>query len=217
MARPTLPLPPRISAPDLPDELATAVLARGADVHAARVESVSGTVDATHSHLSESRVTGLDAQSLDLTGASLTDVDLDDVRAVVLNARQTRWQSVRIVGGRIATLDLSRSDMSGVEFRDLRIDYLTLAGTTASDLLFIGCTIGTLDAPQSRLSRVRFEGCRADEVDNRDWRVENVDLRGLEALHYLDIAALRGTTLAERQVTSLAREFARAAGVDIRD
>lgn len=187
------------------------------DVHGALIESASGAVDATHSHLSESRLSAIDVQSLDLTGASLTDVELDDVRAVLLNARQSRWHTVRVAGGRIATLDLSRTDLAGAEFRDLRIDYVTLAGATASDLLFADCTFGTLDAPQARLSRVRFEGCRADEVDNRDWRVENVDLRGLDALHYLDIAALRGTTLTERQVTELARGFARAAGVDIRD
>ncbi len=217
MARPTLPLAPRISRPDLPDELTPGTFARGVDLHGALVEAVTGVVDAAHSYLSESRVSGVEAQSLDLTGASLTDVEFDDVRAVLLDARQSRWQSIRMAGGRIATLDLSRSDVAGVEFRGLRIDYLTLAGTTASDLLFVDCTIGTLDAPQARLSRVGFQGCRADEVDNRDWRVENVDLRGLEALHYLDIAALRGTTLAERQVTSLAHEFARAAGVDIRD
>ena len=102
-------------------------------------------------------------------------------------------------------------------FEGIRIDYLTVAGAKVSDVLFTDCAIGAFDAPQANLSRVAFERCRADEVDNRTWRVENVDLRGLEALSYLDPAALRGATLTERQASVLGPSFARAAGVDLRD
>lgn len=216
MARPSLPLAPRVSAPDLPFELVDAALRRGDDLRGACVRGVSGIVDATHSHISDSRLSGLDVDSLDLTGCALTDVDIDELRGVTVTSRESRWQTVRVAGGRVATLDLSRSDLVGVELRGLRVDYLSMAGSTASDLLFVDCVIGAWDAPQSRLSRVRFESCRVDEVDNRDWRVENVDLRGLDAARYLSMGALRGATLTDRQVTALGRDFATAAGVDIR-
>ena len=217
MARPSLPLPPRVPAPDLPPRLEPAPLGARGDLHGALIEGLTGAVDASHARVTETALRRVDVESLELGGAAFVDVDLDEVRAVTMSCRASRWQTVRMNGGRVATLDVSRSDLSGVEFRGLRIDYLTLAGSTASDVLFVDCTIGSLDAPQSTLSRIAFEGCRVDEVDNRDWRIENVDLRGLEALRYLDMAALRGATLSERQVTSLALAFASAVGVDVRD
>lgn len=216
MARPSLPLGPRVSAPDVPSELVDGQLRRRGELHAAWVQHTTGVVDATHSHISDSRLSTIVVESLDLTGCSLTDVDIDELRGVTVTSRESRWQSVRITGGRVATLDLSRSDLIGVEIRGLRIDYLSMAGSTASDLLFVDCVIGAWDAPQSKLSRVRFEGCLVDEVDNRDWRGENVDLRGLDAARYLSMGALRGTTLTEQQVSALGRDFAAAAGVDVR-
>jgi uncharacterized protein YjbI with pentapeptide repeats len=217
MARPTTPLAPRISTPDLPEKLAPGTLGRGTHVDGSLIEGIAGRRDASHVHIVESILRGVDAEGLDLSGSTLSDVEIEDLRAVDVSFRETRWQTVRMTGGRIGTLDLSRSDLTGVEIRGVRVDYLTLAGSTASDLLFADCTIGSLDAPQAKLARVAFEGCRVDEVDNRDWRIEHVDLRGLEAVRYLDMAALRGATLSERQVTALGPGFADAAGVLIRD
>lgn len=180
------------------------------------VAGLTGDVAAPHSHISETAIRGATVGTLHLTGVGLTDVEIDDLQAVVVSASTAKLQTVRVTGGRVATLDLSRGSLTGVEFRGLRIDYLTLAGTTALDVLFVDCTIGALDAPQATLSRVGFENSRVDEVDNRGWRIENVDLRGLEAIRYLDMPALRGATMSERQVVALARDFGTAAGVDIR-
>ncbi|HEX5856673.1 MAG TPA: pentapeptide repeat-containing protein [Microbacterium sp.] len=217
MARSTVPLAPRVSAPDIPTALGRGALSRGAHVDGALLEGLSGSVEAPHAHLVECVVRGADVDRLDLSGSALSDVEIEELRGVDVSFREARWQSVRMTGGRIGTLDLSRADLTGVQLRGLRVDYLTLGGATASDLLFTDCAIGSLDAPQAKFSRVAFEGCRVDEVDNRDWRIEHVDLRGLEAVRYLDMSALRGATLSERQVTALGRDFAAAAGVVIRD
>lgn len=216
MARSSVPLAPRISTPDLAPQLEPGTLVSRADLVGALVEGVRGAVDAAHSQISESVLRDLDVSSLDLSRSRLADVDIHDLRGVDVNARETRWQTARVIGGRIATLDLSRSILSGVELRGLRIDYLTLAGCEAFDLLFVDCVIGSLDAPRATLNRVGFEGCRVDDVDNRDWKIEHVDLRGLDAAHYLDMAALRGATMDEQQVTTLGRDFATAVGVDVR-
>ncbi|KRA23280.1 hypothetical protein ASD65_01745 [Microbacterium sp. Root61] len=217
MARSSTPLAPRISAPDLPATLDPATLRPRIEVIAALVEGLSGEVDASNAHLSESVLRDVDVARLDLSRSRLVDVDIQELRGVEINGRETRWQTVRVTGGRVATLDLSRSSLSGVEFRGLRVDYLTLAGCDAFDVLFVDCIIGSLDAPQAKLGRVAFEGCRVDDVDNRGWKIEHVDLRGLDAVRYLDMAGLRGATMGDQQVTALGRHFAAAVGVDVRD
>lgn len=217
MPRPAPLKAPRLSAPDLPARLEPATISSHVDLIGALIEGASGDVDAAGAHMSESTVRNLDVGTLDLARSRFADVEIDELRAVTIAAHESRWQSVRMRGGRIATLDLSRGSLAGVEIRGLRIDYLTLAGSEASDLLFVDCIIGSLDAPQAKLQRVAFHGCRVTDVDNRGWRAEHVDLRGLEAVHYLDMPALRGTTLSERQTNALGRDFAAAAGVDVRD
>src|SRR5687767_2103494 len=105
MARSTAPLAPRVSAPDLPPELGRGTLTRGAHLDGALVEGLSGIVDAPHAHLVESVLRGADVDRLDLGGAALSDVVIDDLRGVDVSFREARWQSVRMTGGRIGTLD----------------------------------------------------------------------------------------------------------------
>jgi uncharacterized protein YjbI with pentapeptide repeats len=204
--------------PDLParlDDIPT--LAPHADLMQARILGLQGAVDARHAQFSECVVAAASVDRLDLTGASLADVDVEQLRATELVARSGRWRSVRITGGRIATLDLSDAELDAVELRDVRIDYLSLGGARVADLLVVGCTIKALDLPHAKAERVRFEDSRADEVDSRGLRAQHLDLRGLDALQYLDPTSLRGATLTERQAVDLGPVFARALGIQIAD
>ncbi len=152
-----------------------------------------------------------------MTGATLVDVDVRDLRATALSGRGARLRRVRISGGRIGTLDLADADLDEVELRGVRIDYLSLAAARITDLLVADCTIGTLDMPQATVTRIGFENSRADDVDTRGLRAKDLDLRGLEAVSYLDAASLRGATLSPRQVEHLAPAMAQALGIRVLD
>lgn len=209
------PAGPRLSAPDLPPDLTPAYPARAADLMAARLD-LSGAVDLAHAFL-EQCVLAADAEIVDLTGATLLDVDIPGPRLAALNLRDAGIRRLRIQGGRIGTLDLSAARVDEVELRDLRIDYLNLGGAKGTDILVAGCALRTLDMPQAVLTRVRFDDCRSDEVDSRGLRAVDVDLRGLDALAYLDASSLRGTTLTTFQVQQLAPTFAAGIGIQVRD
>ncbi|CAH0165613.1 pentapeptide repeat-containing protein [Microbacterium sp. Bi121] len=216
MARTTgSPTAPRVSPPDLPDEFASADPRRGADLIAARLE-LAGTADLAHSTL-EQCVIAADVDLLDLTGATLLDVDIRDVRAASMPMRKASLRRLRITGGRIGTLDLSGARIDELELRDLRVDYLNVGGAKATDVLIAGCQIRTLDMPQAELTRVGFEGCRSDEVDPRGLRATDVDLRGLDAIAFTDANSLRGTTLTTFQVQQLAPVIATGLGIQILD
>lgn len=174
-------------------------------------------MDAAHAALTECAVVAASVERLDLTGATLVDVEIEQLGATTVNGRDARLRRVRLTGGRIGTLDLTGARVDEVELREVRIDYLSLAGAKVEDLLIAGCTIRTIDLPQAVLSRVRVVDSRADEVDVRGMRSDSVDLRGLEAASYLDIPSLRGATLTPWQVEQLAPAFAAALGIDVRD
>lgn len=223
-ARPTLgsmarsphsPAAPRVSPPDLPRILDDAVARRGADLVAARLE-VTGSADLAHASLEQCTLTA-DADAVDLTGATVLDVEMTGTRIASLRMRDANVRRLRITGGRIGTLDLSGARIDELELRDLRVDYLNLGGSRATDVEIADCDIRTIDIPQAELTRVRFSGTRSDEVDPRGLKAVDVDLRGLDALSYLDAHSLRGTTLTGFQVQQLAAVIAEGIGITIKD
>ncbi|KHK98261.1 hypothetical protein LK09_04265 [Microbacterium mangrovi] len=212
------PAAPRVSAPDLPDDLdEVSFQGPGAEISQAQIGRLDEEQDASRTLLTECVLDATGVDRLDLTLARLADVELAGLRAAEVVATRGTWRNVRSVGGRVGALDFGRAELASVELRGIRVDYLTLAGATAADVVFVDCAIGTLDLPGATLSRVRFEGCRADEVDTRDLRAEHLDLRGLDALSFTSPAGLRGATLATRQVELLAADLAVALGIDVRD
>lgn len=206
---------PRVSPPDLPEHLAAAEPRRNSDLIAARLD-LTGAADLAHSSL-EQCVIAADVDLLDLTGATILDVAMHDVRAASMPMRNASIRRLRITGGRIGTLDLSGARIDELELRDLRVDYLTLGGAKARDIMIADSAIRTLDLPQAELTRVRFENSRSDEVDPRGLRAKDVDLRGLDAMSFTDANSLRGVTLTTFQVQQLAPVIAAGLGIQISD
>lgn len=216
MARPSdSPAAPRVSAPDLPEVLSPGQPSRAGDFLATRF-ALTGQVDLAHSSLEQCVVTA-DADTVDLTGATVLDVEASDLRIASLTLKDAGIRRLRVTGGRIGTLDLTTARIDELELRGVRIDYLSLGGAKGTDLLFAGCTIRTLDMPQAQLVRVLFEDCRSDEVDPRGLRAKDVDLRGLDALAYVDTNGLKGVTLTGHQVQLLAPALAAAVGIRVQD
>ncbi|WP_460795080.1 pentapeptide repeat-containing protein [Microbacterium sp. GXF0217] len=209
------PAAPRVSPPDLPDLLTPAEPARRADLLASRLALIDD-VDLAHATLEQCVVTA-DADTIDMTGADVMDVDITGIRAASFTLRNAGIRRVRISSGRIGTLDLSTTRIAELELRDLHIDYLTLGAAKAIDVLIADCTIRALDVPQAQLTRVRFVDCRSDEVDPRGLRANDVDLRGLDASAFIDTNSLRGVTLTTFQVQQLAPVLAAGVGIEVRD
>ncbi|MFB7842104.1 pentapeptide repeat-containing protein [Microbacterium sp. NPDC056052] len=214
MARTTeRPQPPRVSPPDLPDELDDGVGRRHSDHIGLRIPL---TEDLAHAQFEQCSLSGA-AERVDLAGATLLDVEIVDARTPVLSLKNATIRRLRIAGGRIGTLDLSGAHVAELIVEHARIDYLSLAAARVQDSLLADCTLATVDVPAATVTRVRFERSSADEVDTRGLKADALDLRGLDALAFLDVTSLRGVTLSPRQVELLAPVFARAAGIDVQD
>lgn len=214
MARSTeRPQPPRVSPPDLPEELEGGLGRRHGDHIGQRIPLAE---DLAHAQFEQCVLSGA-ADRVDLAGATLLDVEIVDARTPVLSLRDATIRRLRIAGGRIGTLDLSGAHVAELILEHARIDYLSFAAAKIQDSLVADCTLTTVDLPAATATRVRFERSTADEVDTRGLRAEALDLRGLDALSFLDVTALRGATLTVRQVELLAPVFARAAGIDVQD
>lgn len=211
------PEPPHTSEPDLPPTLETARLIRSGEVTGARIELTGGVVDAAHSRLTESAIAAASVDRLDLTGAVVSDAVLEQPSVTELIARDGTWRTVVVRGGRIGSLDLSRGRWDAVVLDGVRIEYVSAGSATLRDIEVSDCRITTWDAPGARIERLRFARTRIDEVDTREMQAVDLDLRGLDALSFTDVRALRGATLSTAQVAEHAASLAAALGIDVRD
>ena len=209
------PAAPRVSPPDLPDVFEPAAPTRSGDLLAASLD-LTASADLAYASLEQCTVRA-DADEVDLTGATILDVAMDGVRIASLKMRDAGIRRLRISGGRIGTLDLSGARIDELELRDLRIDYLNLGAVRATDVEISGCRIRAIDLPQAEVTRARFTATSSDEVDPRGMKAKDMDLRGLDALAYLDANSLRGTTLTGFQVQQLAPVIAVGLGIQIKE
>src|SRR4051794_5082266 len=97
---------PRVSPPDLPRTLSNGPPpVRGEESFQVRWKTLDEVTDASHSALTECELAGVALERLDLTGASLVDVEVSALRGTVVVGRAARLRRVRFTGGRIGTLD----------------------------------------------------------------------------------------------------------------
>ncbi len=211
---------PRLAAPDLPAEFSAATARPGVSVWGALIEASLDACDASHAAWEECRVIvppGEPLPRIEMTGITLRDVALDQLRAVQVSARASRWREVEVTSARVGTLDLGGAELQTVTLRGMRANYLNLAAANLSDVTFIDCVFGAVDVPAASLTRVRFENCRSDEVDTRDARATDLDLRGLDAVSFTDLRGLSGATISTHQVHAHAEAFATALGIRVAD
>lgn len=167
--------------------------------------------------LQECALDSLAASEVHLESARLRQCRLVEPDVVTIAGASSMWDDVEVRGGRVASLDLHAARLTSLVFSGLRLGYVNLRGCTASDVVFDGCTIDTLDLPGAVAQRVRFVATRADEVELRQARLSDVDLRGLDVGTLGGIEALHGTTISSVQLQMLAPAIARSLGITVDD
>lgn len=151
----------------------------------------------------------------DLQGARFREVLVGVLDAAVFRAARTTWSSVRIGSGRVGSAELFDARLDDVVIADARLGFLNLRASRVRDVLFRGCRIDELDIDGARLERVAFEDCTIGAVAGTAASVLHVDLRRANLDGIDRLAGLRGATIAEDQVWSLAPLLAREAGFHV--
>jgi uncharacterized protein YjbI with pentapeptide repeats len=160
----------------------------------------------------ESVIERLLADDAELRGLRLRDVVIDVLDAPVLHAARTTWRGVRVRSGRIGSAELYDTGIDDVEFVGLKLGFVNLRGSRLSDVSFRDCVIDELDVDGADFGRVAFDGCTINAVAGKAASVRSLDLRGADIDGVDGLTGLRGATISDEQVWSLAPVFAREAG-----
>ena len=192
-----------------------AELRPGADLEA--VECAGATLDRLDlgdALVTTARLSGLTADEAVLSGARLTEVDLDQVGLTVLRAAGSRWREVR-VSGRVGVLDAPGAQWWCVHLTGCRLGYVDLSGAALVDVALTDCVVDELVLTGATARRVALPGTRVHTLSVRDSRLTDVDLRRAALTSVDDVAGLRGATVGPDQLEMLAPLMAQGLGLRV--
>lgn len=160
------------------------------------------------------RLDAIRAESLDLSGARLTEVGWADLDAPAARAARSQWREVE-VSGRLGSLEAYDADWRGVHFVGCKIGYLNLRNATLFDVRFTECQITDLDLVEATARRVALDGCKIGQLTVHRSDLADVDLRGSSMESIDGIRNLSGITISGDQLQLMAPLLAAELGIDV--
>jgi uncharacterized protein YjbI with pentapeptide repeats len=196
-------------------EGAVAELTADADLESVRYADLTlPRLDLPDALVESTQFVGVTAEEADLTGARLSEVELERVLLPVVHATRSQWRDVK-VSGRLGSIEAYDAQWRSVHFVGCKLSYLNLRGAELVDVAFTDCTIEELDLANARLRRVAFPGTRVEHLNVQHSELRDVDLRGAQLSAIDGIMDLRGAVISPEQLTLLAPVLADALGLTV--
>lgn len=168
----------------------------------------------TDALVESAQLVGVTAEETDLTGARLSEVELERVLLPVVHATRSQWRDVKI-SGRLGSIEAYDAQWRSVHFVGCKLSYVNLRGAELVDVAFTDCTIEELDLVNARLRRVALPGTRVEHLNVQHSELRDVDLRGAQLSAIDGIMDLRGAVVSPEQLTLLAPLLADALGMTV--
>lgn len=169
-------------------------------------------LDLADALIETSQLVDVTADECDLTGARLSEVELERVLLPVVHATRSQWRDVR-VRGRLGSIEAYDAQWRSVHFVGCKLSYVNLRGAELVDVAFTDCTIEELDLVNARLRRVAFGGTRVEHLNVQHSTLHDVDLRGARLAAIDGILDLRGSVISHEQLMLLAPLLADSLGL----
>jgi uncharacterized protein YjbI with pentapeptide repeats len=146
-----------------------------------------------------------------------TDTWLRDVRLVATDLAETGWLDTTLIGCAAAGVQAFGASLRRVSFHDCKLDSVNFRGATLNEVTFENCLLRDTDFGSARLKLTRFPGSRLTGADFTKATLEDVDLRGAELGITAGYESLRGATIDNIQLVTLAPHLAVHLGMTIKD
>jgi uncharacterized protein YjbI with pentapeptide repeats len=166
---------------------------------------------------SECAFDDVQAHATGFRAATFSEVEFSRFNAPVFSAPRARFRDITMRGSRIGSAELYESYVNSARFADSKLGFVNARGAQLIDVSFEGCTIDELDLAGAALTRVSFTDTTVRSLSLGGARLTDVDLRGAEFAQIDGFESLRGATLSEYQVGTLAAAFARHLGIIVED
>src|SRR3954451_7187056 len=156
------------------------------------------------STLSECDLDGLRASELKLAGARILESRIRRLDAPVLRGARSTWRDVVLEGGRIGSAELYDSGFTAVRITGCKLGFVNLRGATLTDVVFEDCRIDELDLGGAKVRRAAFPGSSIGTLALQRAELTDTDLRGADLREITGVEGLRGATIDSAQLMLLA-------------
>jgi uncharacterized protein YjbI with pentapeptide repeats len=167
--------------------------------------------------VSECDLDGVRGPEADLRGARLLESRIRSIDVPVFRAPRSTWRDVMVDGGRLGSAELYETSWTAVRITGCKLGFVNLRGATLTDVVFEDCVIDELDLGGARVKRAAFPGSAIRLLDLQKAQLADVDLRRTDLQEIAGIEGLRGATVDSDQLTLLAPLLARSMGVNVED
>ncbi|HSW65594.1 MAG TPA: pentapeptide repeat-containing protein [Bacillota bacterium] len=190
----------------------------------------------------EASLEGVLLQGLDLASVVSGNLNLNEVILRKCNLLQARLQRLRASDTEFDGCDLSAADCSESSFIRTRLSRGRMTGVILSNALnkdvtflgckldmanfrfakftrvqFIDCSLVDADFTSAELEHTTFAGCTIERTVFHHCKVRQVDLRGAQLVSLSGWQYLKGATLDDAQLMSVAPQIAAELGLHIAD
>ncbi len=209
----------RILLPDLdPADLDEVTGEPDGELVEALVEGASWTgLQLSGDRMSQSRLVGVDLsdavwRNVVVYGCRFERVDFSSARLLGVTLERCEFAGCRMTG-----VNLAKGTLKNVVFEDCRLDYATLTETrTTGPVGLANCNLTNAALTRCEFTKAVLAGCRLTELELDTCDLHGADLRGNELSGILGLFSLRGATIGDDQLPSLAMIAARELELDVR-
>ena len=147
---------------------------------------------------------------LGLRDVILQKCDLSAARISEGSCIRVRFAQTRITG-----TDLSVSIIKDVTFEDCKLDMANFRSAKLTRVLFKNCTLKETDFQSATLSHVTFQDCILEKTVFDHVDLKDVDVRSSQLFDIRGWGSLKGLTIDQLQLTSIAPQLALKLGLNV--
>jgi uncharacterized protein YjbI with pentapeptide repeats len=211
------------TAPDIPDELATAAVPDldldDGVVHAGLAVSdldLSGR-EAAGVEFDQCRYAGVSLGNVALRRATIRDVEFNRCDLANMRARDSSMLRVAVNASRMTGVAWLACTLRDVVFSGCRIDLASFSGTKFTDVTFTNCRLDQANFGDADLSGVRFDDCTMIGAQFSGAKLAGTRFGGCDLTGISGVTSMRGAIITTSDAITLARIFADALGITIED
>lgn len=160
--------------------------------------------------LRQAGLDGVDLSRIRVEGCTLASVDAAELRAT-----RSHWRHTVIRHLRVGAADLVDSKLQAVAVSGARLGRVDLRRSIVSDVVLEDAVIEELDLEEAKVTRLALREVRIGRLLLGGSVLKDVDLRGAQLSSVGPVQGLRGATISDWQLQSLAPALARELGLRV--
>ncbi len=165
--------------------------------------------------IDSSHIVRTDISQAKISGFSLSNSLIEDSTLIASQFANASWHVVEVKNSRCSGLQLHESLLKNVVFKNCKLDLTNFRFSSLTNVLFDSCVVTEMDFYNATLKDVSLVNCEIENVEFTGAKMKNVDLTESSIISFRGFSSLKGMSINNEQLISLAPYFAQELGITV--